>query len=59
MHEKTDATAKQGDLGVSVAKRFELDVVGDGVDMNRLEQPLGRLDLARLESIRDPSAQVR
>jgi len=58
VHEKTGATAKKGALGVIVAKRFELDVAGDGVDKNSLEQSLGQLDLARLESMKDQSALV-
>ena len=36
-----------------VAKRFQVGVNGDGVDMNTLEQSLGRIDLARLESMKD------
>ena len=58
VHEKTEATAKKGDLGVIVAKRFELDIAGDGVDMNSLERSSGQLDLARRESMKDQSALV-
>jgi hypothetical protein len=56
VYERYDAKAKKGDLGVIVAKRFELDVAGDGVDMNSLDQSLGQLDLSRLESMNDQSA---
>lgn len=59
VHEQTDATAMKGDHGAIVAKRFEHDVADAVVDMNSLEQPLGRLDLARRESIKDRSALVR
>ena len=57
VHEKYDARAKKGDLSVIVAKRFEVDVAGDGVDMNTLEQSLGQVDLARLESMKDQGAK--
>ena len=59
VHEKYDAKAKKGDLSVIVAKRFEVDVAGDGVDMNTLEQSLSQVDLARLESMKDQGAQVQ
>lgn len=59
VHEKYDAKAKKGDLNVILAKRFEVDVAGDGVDMNTLEQSLGQVDLARLESMRDQGAQAQ
>ena len=57
VHEKYDAKAKKGDLSVIVAKRFEVDVAGDGVDMNTLEQSLSQVDLARLESMKDQGAK--
>jgi hypothetical protein len=59
VHEKYDAKAKKGDLRVIVAKRFEVDVAGDGVDMSTLEQSLGQVDLARLESMKDQGAQAQ
>jgi hypothetical protein len=59
VHEKYDAKAKKGDLTVIVAKRFEVDVAGDGVDMNTLEQSLGEVDLTRLESMKDQGAQAQ
>ena len=59
VHEKYDAKAKKGDLSVIVAKRFEVDVAGDGVDMSTLEQSLGQVDLARLESMKDQGAQAQ
>jgi hypothetical protein len=57
VHEKYDAKGKKGDLSIIVAKRFEVDVAGDGVDMNTLEQSLGQVDLLRLESMKDQGAQ--
>jgi hypothetical protein len=59
VHEKYDAKARKGDLSVLVAKRFEVDVAGDGVDMSALEQSLGQVDLARLESMKDVGAQTQ
>ncbi len=57
VHEKYDARAKKGDLSVILAKRFEVDVEGEGVDMNTLERSLAQVDLARLESMKDQGAQ--
>ncbi len=57
VHEKYDAKGKKGDLSVIVAKRFEVDVGGEGVDMNTLEQSLSQVDLARLESMKDQGAK--
>jgi hypothetical protein len=59
VHEKYDAKAKKGDLNIIVAKRFEVDVTGEAVDMNTLEQSLGQVDLARLESMKDQGAQAQ
>jgi len=58
VHEKYDATAKSGDLSVIVAKRFAVDVSGKQVDMDALEQALGRVDLAHLESMKDQGSQA-
>ena len=57
VHEKYDARAKKADLSVMLAKRFEVDVAGQGVDMKTLEQYLGQVDLARLESMKNQGAQ--
>jgi hypothetical protein len=57
VHEKYDAPAKKGELSVIVAKRFSVDLSGNGVDMKALEQSLGQIDLARLESMKDAGAQ--
>jgi hypothetical protein len=44
---------------VLLAKRFQVEVTGDGVDMGSLEQALGQVDLARLESMKDQGAQPK
>jgi hypothetical protein len=53
MHEKYDATSKHGDITVMVAKRYQVEITGDGVGMNTLEQAAGRIDFAHLESMKD------
>lgn len=53
VHEKYDVPSKHGELTVMVAKRFQVEVTGDGVDIATLEQTLSRIDLARLESMKD------
>lgn len=58
VHEKYDSTAKSGDLSVIVAKRFAVGVSGKQVDMDTLEQALGRVDLAHLESMKDQGSQA-
>lgn len=58
-HEKYDNNQRKGDVSVMVAKRFTVDVSGDNVDMHTLEQTLGQIDLARLESMKDAGAQPR
>jgi hypothetical protein len=52
-HEKYDAPSRHGEITVMVAKRYQVEVSGDGVDMNTLEQAVGRIDFARLEAMKD------
>ena len=59
VHEKYDGKSRHGELNAIIAKRFEVDVTGDAVDMSTLEQDLGTVDLARLESMKDAGAQAR
>jgi hypothetical protein len=56
VHEKFDSRAKKGDLSVMLGKRFQVEITGDGVDMSVLEQALGQVDLARLESMKEQGA---
>jgi hypothetical protein len=53
VHEQWDAPARHGELSLSVGQRFAVDVVGDHVDMDALKDALARIDLARLESLKD------
>jgi hypothetical protein len=59
VHEKFDAKARKGDLSVLLAKRFQVEITGDGVDMSSLEQALGQVDLSHLESMKDQGAQPK
>ncbi len=59
VHEKFDAKARKGELSVLLAKRFQVEITGDGVDMSSLEQALGQVDLAQLESMKDQGAQPK
>jgi hypothetical protein len=56
VHEKYDARNKHGDLGIILAQRFSVDISGDNVAMSSLEQSLGQIDLARLESMKNAGA---
>jgi hypothetical protein len=58
-HEKYDAISKHGDVKLMVAKRYQVEVTGDGPDMNTLEHVLGRVDFARLEAMRDQGSKPR
>ena len=57
VHEKFTNAGRRGELQVIVAKRFAVDLDGDGVDMAALEQALGQVDLARLESMKGAGAR--
>jgi hypothetical protein len=57
VHEKYDYKSKKGDLTVMLAKRFQVELTGDGVEMSALERALGKVDLARLESMKNQGAK--
>jgi len=57
-HEKYDGRSKHGEVDVIVAKRFAVDVSGDGVEMSTLEQYASSVDYARLEAMKDEGAQA-
>jgi hypothetical protein len=56
VHEKYDRRSGDGEVSALIAKRFSVEVTGRGVDIAQLEQTLGSLDLARLESMKDAGA---
>jgi hypothetical protein len=57
IHEKYDRRSGDGEVSALIAKRFSVEVTGQGVDIAQLEQTLGSLDLARLESMKDAGAR--
>jgi Predicted integral membrane protein len=59
VHEKYDSANKHGEMQVIVAQRYAVDVDGDNVDMDALQQALGQVDLARLESMKDANPQAQ
>jgi hypothetical protein len=56
VHEKYDAPARHADLSVMLAKRYQVELTGDNVDMGALEHDLGSIDLSHLESMKDAGA---
>jgi hypothetical protein len=59
VHEKFEAHDRKGDLSVMLAKRYTVDISGTGVEMHSLEQSLGQIDLAHLESMKDAGTRLR
>jgi Yip1 domain len=58
-HEKYDAPNKHAELSITVAKRYQVDLTGDGVDMSTLENDVGQIDLSRLEAMKDQGSPPR
>jgi hypothetical protein len=56
IHEKYDRRSGDGEVSAIIAKRFSVEVTGQGVAIGQLEKTLGSLDLARLESMKDAGA---
>jgi hypothetical protein len=56
-HEIYDARARKGEISMQIAKRFTVELTGQGLDMRVLEQAYGEIDLARLEGLKDQGAQ--
>lgn len=53
VHEKYNTHSRHGELQAIVAKRFTIELTGEGVDMSQLEAALGNVDLGKLESMKD------
>jgi hypothetical protein len=53
VHEKYDNKSRHGEISAIVAKRFVVEVTGDGMEMASLEQDIGAVDFARLEAMKD------
>jgi hypothetical protein len=56
-HEKFQKGGKHGEVSTIVAQRFEVDVTGDGADIDTLEQAATSIDFSRLESMKNQGAQ--
>jgi hypothetical protein len=56
VHEKYDNNSKHGELDAIVAKRFAVNVTGDGVDMSTIEQYASLVDFSKLEAMKDAGA---
>jgi hypothetical protein len=59
VHEKYDNNSKHGEINAIVAKRFAVDVTGDGVDMSSLEQYASLVDFSKLEAMKDAGVQAQ
>ncbi|MEO7051622.1 MAG: hypothetical protein ABI128_08145 [Rhodanobacter sp.] len=59
VHETWDASSKHGALSLIVAKRYGVDVTGDGAGMATLKNALGQVDLGKLEAMKDANPQVK
>ncbi len=59
MHEKYDNPGKHGVLTAMIAKRYQVELTGDGVDMGTLEKALGSVDLSRLEAMKDQGGPAK
>jgi hypothetical protein len=53
VHEKYNTRSRHAELEAIVAKRFAIELTGEGVDMSKLEAALGSVDLGKLESMKD------
>jgi hypothetical protein len=53
VHEKYDSHSRHAELQTIVAKRFTVELTGDGVDMSKLESAVAAVDLGKLESMKD------
>ena len=56
-HEKWDARQKRGEINMIVAKRFSVDVTGNGVPMSTLEAAYRDINLSALEAMKDANRQ--
>lgn len=59
VHETWDASSKHGVLSLIVAKRYGVDVTGDGVGMDMLKNALGQVDLGKLDAMKDANPQAQ
>lgn len=56
-HEKWDTQSRRGEISMIIAKRFTVDVTGEGVPMETLQRAYGDIDLASLEGLKNAGAK--
>jgi hypothetical protein len=56
-HEKWDKSSKSGDISVLVGSRFVADVSGYNVEMDALKDALNKLDLKKLDGMKNVGVQ--
>jgi hypothetical protein len=57
-HEKFNSQSQHAEVSFILAKRFEVDLVGDHVDLNALEGYAGSIDLSHLVAMKDAGAHA-
>ncbi len=56
-HEKYDKGSKSGELSALVAGRFAVEVQGYGVDMDAIKDAMSKLDLRKLDGMKNQGVQ--
>jgi hypothetical protein len=56
-HEKYDKASKDGELSTLVGGRFAVEVSGSGVTMDDIKDAMTKVDLKKLESMKDQGVQ--
>lgn len=57
-HEKFDSRSRHAEIDFILAKRFTVELVGDGMDLGTLERYAGNIDLARLAAMKNAGAHA-
>jgi hypothetical protein len=58
VHEKYDRNSHHGELSTLVAKRFQVELTGEGVAMEDLEKSLAAIDFGALEAMKNAGVQA-
>lgn len=56
-HEKYDKSSKSGELSTIVGGRFVVEVSGNGVEMNAIKDAVAKVDLKKLEGMKNVGVQ--
>jgi hypothetical protein len=57
-HEKFNTPSQHGEISFLLAKRFDVELVGDHVDLNALERYAGSIHLSHLVAMKDAGAHA-